>query len=69
MFERIESELRYELLALAGRQDARELKNLLYRRLGLAAVADALEIDLATLEDALPLRESVQAPVRERAAA
>lgn len=66
MFERIESELRYELLALAGRQDARELKNLLYRRLGVAAVADALGIDPATVEEAAQPRVE---PIRHRAAA
>lgn len=65
MFERIESELRYELLALAGRQDARELQKLLYRRLGVAAVADALGIDQAAFEEAA---EPVE-PVRRKAAA
>ena len=50
MFERIEKELRYELLAIAGRQDARDLQQMLYRRLGVAAVADALDLDLASFE-------------------
>ncbi len=65
MFERIEEELRYELLAVAGRQDARELQKMLYRRLGVAAVADALEIDAATVEEAHRAEE----PAGVRAAA
>lgn len=44
MFERHLADLRSQLNSLAGRQDARDLQMHLYRELGCAAVADALEL-------------------------